>query len=156
VSLLFSTGLKGSLAVAMKAVFDGGIIRVYSGPPPASPDLAPTGTHIGSITRAGVPDTDPLAGLIFEAAGPYLVKPTVTDWALRVDVNGTAGWWRLSADGDNPDSVLLDTQRVDGVIGTGDPVAPGVTLWLPSLSLVAGQQHPIDYFLFAFPPLVES
>lgn len=154
-SLLLSTGLKGSLCVALKAIFDGGIIRVYSGPPPASPDVAPTGVHLGSITRAGVPDADPAAGLTFEAVGQYLLKPSLTPWALRVDVNGTAGWWRLTEPGDDPDAVTLDTQRVDGVIGTGDAPSADTTLWLPTLSLVAGQQHPVDYFLFTFPPMPE-
>lgn len=151
-----STGFKNALMVATKACFDGGVIEVWSGTPPASADLAPTGVRLGAITRNGVPDADPSAGLIFEAAGQFLVKPTTTLWRLRVDHSGTAGWWRLVEPGDNPAATGFDSIRIDGVVGTGDPYPADTTLWIPTLSLVAGFQYPIDSFFFAVPPFPES
>lgn len=155
-SILFSTGLKGSIAVALKAVFDGGVIHVYSGTPPASPDLAPTGIWLGSITNMGVAPTDPTAGLTFEVEGQYLYKAMTAPWRLAARANGTLGWWRLAAPGDDPADTGFDSQRIDGLIGTGIPaVPPNATLWLPTIDVIAGQQHAVEYFMHTTLPMPE-
>lgn len=152
---LLSTGGKAAEAIALKTVFDGGVIRLYSGLPPASPDLAATGTHVASITRGGVAEADPTAGLVFLANGQWLMKPQLEVWRALVLVNGTVGWWRLTGPGDDPDSIAFDTIRMDGRIGTADSYTANDSMWLPTLDLIAGDQVPIDYFAYTTPPYPE-
>lgn len=152
---LLSTGGKAATAIALKVVFDGGVIRLYTGLPPASPDLPATGAHVASVTRSGVPEADPTAGLVFEAAGQWLRKPLLEAWRARIHVNGTVGWWRLYGPGEDPDSVALDTIRMDGRIGTADTYTANDSMWLPTLNLIAGEQVPIDYFAYTTPPYPE-
>lgn len=114
-SAKFSTGLRANmLAVgSLRTALNGGELRLYSGPVPASADSA---INI-SNTVLCVIKTDTLAGLTFEATAPggILTKTLTEVWQGTVDVSGTATFFRFVTPSDtNVGSTALS--RIQGTV----------------------------------------
>lgn len=106
---------------ALSALLTGGTIRFYSGSPPASAGLAPTGTLLATVVEG---DAQPLT---FEVAGALIVKSNTQTWNLDIDAAGTIGYVRVQGAG------LNEAIRVDSTdFSLADP---NVTL-MSALSLV--------------------
>ncbi len=144
----FSTGLRNAVAVnyGLGIMMNGGIIRVYGGTLPATPDDPPGTTELATITTDG---NAFFAGADVNNAGLLLsfVEPggltKVGQWRLKGKATGTATWWRWSWA--NPDSFAFDTllPRVDGRVGT--ELVLGLTAITPSTDFE------IEQFLFVLP-----
>jgi len=119
----FSTGLRDSLTVnyGLGAMMNSGIIRVYAGVRPATPDLAPGSLELGRITTEGkvfIPVTDPnQAGLLLAFVSPGTLVNAGT-WRLKGIAAGTAMWWRWNWHNADSNGVSSTLPRVDGLIGT--------------------------------------
>ena len=151
--LRFSTGLRNALAAeyGLGAMMNGGVIRVYGGIPPASPDLAPSSTHIGNITTDGkvfVPFDDPNgAGLMLQFIEPGGLM-NFGAWVLKGIASGTASWfrWHWKWEDDLGDSSLYP--RVDGDIGLTDSSS---ALRLSSRSITSTTAKLIETFVIQLP-----
>ena len=124
-----STGLAAHLACtgSLKAAFDGGLIKVYSGTEPAGADDAATGDLLWTISVDGDG-----TGLTFDPTpvGRAMVKPSAAVWAGPTTA-GTAGYFRLVASGD--DGLASTTQkRVQGAVGA----VAGVDMYMTDPVLV--------------------
>ena len=119
----FSTGLRNALAsnYGLGLMMNGGVIRVYSGSRPLSPDGAPTGTLLGMITTEGrtfvAPDDPFEAGLQLALLSPGSVYNN-GNWRLKGSSLGTATWWRWCWAGADPLTESTYYPRVDGLVGT--------------------------------------
>ena len=123
-----STGLAAHLAVtgSLKDAFDGGLIRVYDGTPPASADDAVAGNLLWTISVDGDG-----TGLTFDASpvGRALVKPSAAVWGGATTA-GTPTYYRLVAAGDTGASSTTQA-RVQGTVGA----VAGVDLFMTNPTL---------------------
>lgn len=110
-NLKVSTGLANGMLgnEGIDASFDGGVLEIRSGSQPSSPDDAPTGTLLASIT---IPTPS------FNAASGGNRTKNGT-WTTTASTGGTAAWFRLRTSGDGGGSSTID-KRMDGNIGTVD------------------------------------
>ena len=151
-SVLTSTGHRTAvmLGAAFADMYRGGIIEIYSGLQPASADLAPTGAHLGRITRdggawvAGVLTN----GLEFANVGAYDTKDPGHVWQLKGSGTGVAGWFRLLPNAADAGADSLSALRVDGSIGldVGEMI-------LPSTSITPSTAIGLTSWWYALPPL---
>jgi len=147
-TLQVSTETKVAVIAALKEVFDGGVIRIFTGSPPDTADDAEIGTLLGVITKNGAAGV----GLDFVAQGPYLIKDLFDSWMLTADVTGSMGWWRLVKDPADTGSQSFNAARIDGTIST-DP-GSGAEFIVDALGVTAGLQYSIDAFTYTIPPVV--
>jgi hypothetical protein len=139
----FSTGLRNALAgnYGLGMMMNGGIIRVYSGTLPSTPDNAPSGVELGQITtegRAFVFPNDPYeAGLFLQAGSPGILT-NLGIWRLKGIRSGTASWWRFYWSGNDPLITSVYYPRIDGVVGD--------ELILYTNSITSLTNISIDYF----------
>jgi hypothetical protein len=117
--LRLSTGLQNLMinlwSANQTAPFTAFFINIYSGSRPTSPDDAHSQTLLAtiSIDGAGTPlvfEASPTAGVLEKGAGVWK-----EDAALAA---GTASWFRLYANGDDPTAASTTAKRVDGTVGT--------------------------------------
>lgn len=142
--LQVSNGWKQLNAVLAKATFDGGVIRVFSGTQPARADLPQTGTLLGEIRRFdGTP-------LIFDADGPYLVKPPMVQWHLFTVAAGVLGWFRLVSSPSDAGGLSYSLPRFDGAI---DVVGGIAEMSVVELAVAADRAYAIDSFFYSIPPI---
>lgn len=141
-----STGLRNHLVTAgsLKDGLDGGVIRLYSGTPPASADDA---LPVGAGLLATISVDGSGTGVTFEA-GPdagLLLKTAAEVWEGTVDTTGEATWFRLvpSADADDSSTSAL---RIQGTVAVA-----GADMQITNTSLVAGATQTIDYFSLVMP-----
>ena len=117
-----STGLRNAIAGndGLGAMMNGGIIRVFSGTQPASPDLSPGSTELARITTEGktfYSVTDPEgAGLIVAVVSPGALI-SVGEWRMKGIAVGTAGWFRWCWSQVDPLTESSFYPRIDGTIG---------------------------------------
>ena len=104
-----------------------GILRIYTGAKPASADLAPTGTLLGTFTV-----NDPAFGAAAAGTATLVVAPALSTVGVAA---GDAGWFRLL---DSDGSTVMDgTVTVTG--GGGDLIMSTVTVSIGlTLQLTAG------------------
>ncbi len=142
-SLQVSTGYKGEVATLFKSLFDGAVLRVFSGVRPATADAVQPDTLLGTITRDG-------AGLVFAVSGPYVQKPLADGWSLVASAAGNAAWWRLCfPDDDGRQSYEL--LRVDGDVGLP---GSGAEIVMPDLAIASGGTYTMNQFLYTIPPII--
>lgn len=133
-AILGSTGLKGSL--------DGGLIYIYTGAQPASPNQGATGTLLGTVSvDAG--SSFPADTINFDApSAGVLAKAAAENWQFNGVAEGTAGWFRFVAthtdDGSATNSSL---ERMDGSIAR-----TGGDMNLSNTSVAIGAPHTVDSF----------
>ena len=143
-AIKLSTGLRNKLADtgSVKSIFAGGLIKIYSGVPPADADAAVTGTLLCTVsnnsTGTGINfDTSAVSGVLSKAPGET--------WSGNNAATGTATYFRHVASGD--DGTLSTTQaRIQGVIAT-----VGADLNLSSTALTSGAPQTIDFYSFTIP-----
>ena len=152
--LSLSTGLQMALAgnAGFSMAMSGGLIRVYSGPRPASADdaIPPTATELARITTMGrifYPGNDTEnAGLFFRILPPGIIENDGR-WGIVGINTGLATWFRWnwwSVDGNIEDYSL---PRIDGDVAVSGEIGE---LYLPSRSIASGMSYFIDTFVASF------
>src|SRR5271157_241 len=139
-ALILSTGLRNTLiggTNSFKQTFANGVLRIYDGAIPSSPDGVATGNLLCSFT-----------GVNFNSgtAGSTGLAAVVTGIVAQ---SGTAGYFRLSPNGDDPGTAGTSVSRVDGKIGL--MLDSNADYIMPSLSLIAGQSLSIPQANFGLP-----
>ncbi len=144
-----NTALRAAMAThyGLMAMMQYGCIKVFSGQPPLTADMAEQGELLGTITQDGVPfQWGSTQGALNLEPGPTNgACMKAGTWKLTVSKTGTAGWWRYV--GNDYDGGTADewVARIDGRIGTG--------LVLPSRFLEQGDVLVVESFFFAIPPM---
>lgn len=145
-ALKFSTGLRAGLAVggSLKSLLDGGSIRIYSGPVPASSDGPLSGAN---VLLVDVKVQTSGAGLTFEGTAPnaVLVKSLSEVWESIIASSGDATFFRFVQPSDGGGQSTTDV-RIQGTCGLA-----GADMPMSSTSLVAGAPHLIDYCNITLP-----
>lgn len=140
-----STGMRQGIAItgSLKALLDGGYLRIYSGTIPASADAS-----IGSAVLL-VEISDGGAGdlLHFEATAPggVLSKAVGETWVGTTAVAGTPTFFRYVLDGDAGDA-STSAVRFQGTAG-----ALGNDMFIDSLPLTVSQPVSFPLFQIAIP-----
>lgn len=103
---------------SLKDIFKDGIIKVYTGARPASPDAAATGTLLVTFTVAsGAFVAGAVAnGLEFGDAAAGMISKNTDVWSGAAVATGTAGWFRHYANGTDAGGNSTVLPRIDGDI----------------------------------------
>lgn len=134
---------------SLKDVFKDGILKIYSGSQPSSPDVAASGSLLCSITlSAGAHVAGAFGnGLEFgTAASGAISKAAGATWSGVAAASGTAGYFRLCANATDAGGASTTLPRVDGSIGTS-----GADLNMSSTTITSGQTYTIDTFTITLP-----
>lgn len=142
-----STGLRNHILASgsFKNGLDGGVIRIYSGTPPATADDAvpAASTLLCTLTVDG----DGSTGLNFDtaAAAGLLQKATSEVWQGTNVATGNAAWFRFEpqADGGGQSTTAL---RLQGTVGVA-----GADLNISSVALTTGAVQTVDFFSVLLP-----
>jgi len=126
------------------------VMRIYSGPQPASADAAETGTLLVEITiGAGAFSAgSPTNGLNFDpatVAAGILSKSASETWQGTASATGTAGWFRIYGNA-YVTGASTTAVRVDGQCNTS-----GAQLNMSSLSVTASGTVTVDSFSVTLP-----
>jgi hypothetical protein len=144
----FSTGLRNALAVnyGLGIMMNGGIIRVYDGTLPDTPDDPPNATELARITTEGkvfIPGDDTNnAGLLLTLSAPGGLT-NAGEWRMKGITSGTAAWWRWCWASPDPLTFSEIYPRVDGLVST--------ELQLATVNITAATNVEIQQFLFVLP-----
>ena len=148
-AFIASTLIAAAEGGSLKDVFRDGVLRVYSGSQPSSPDSATNGTLLVTVTVssgafvAGAFDN----GLEFGTAASGAISKSASEtWQGLGLAAGTAGWFRLSANPTDAGGADTTLPRIDGNVGTS-----GADLNMSSTSIVVGSTYTIDTFTFTLP-----
>jgi len=145
-SLKFSTGLRNGImnATGVTEALNDGIIHIYSGSQPTSPDDAVQGTLLGKVTQdagawaAGAATN----GLGFDTpSSGTLSKAAAENWQFNGAAAGTAGWFRFMGNAADALGSSTTLPRIDGSIATY-----GADLNLSNVSITVGAPNTIDVF----------
>lgn len=145
-SINISPGFASNMTSRLVSDLGPFFIDIYTGTPPASADLSPVGTLLGTVSVNAIPG----AALHFSANANTVSKPSGEPWIVNPVATGNAGWFRLRAQADAGTSTSLSAYRIDGTIGTSS--APGDMIW-DTLSMVTGQAFTIDEFVYSITPV---
>ena len=147
-ALKLSTGLRNKILDngSLKALLAGGLIKIYSGTPPAAADDAIGG---GNTLLCTVSLNSTGTGINFDtnAANGTLSKAPGEVWSGVNANTGTASFYRHVAAGDTSGSSATEA-RLQGLVGTS-----GAELNLSSVALVAAATQTIDYYSVTLPTL---
>jgi len=148
----FSTALRNAIAsnYGMGMAMNKGVIRLYTGDFPASPDLAPTGNLLGEITNNGIaytPGTNKdTAGLRVKLLSPGIVQKD-GNWVLKGSASGEAGWFRWYSSqvdnfGTNTNFIRMDGQMAVDLYLASYLLSPATNVEIEAftISLPMGQQ----------------
>jgi hypothetical protein len=134
---------------SLKDILRDGVLRIYSGAQPTSPDAAINGTLLLEITVAagafvaGAFDN----GLEFgDAADGQISKASGETWQDQGLSAGTAGWFRFCANATDAGAASTTLPRIDGSVGTS-----GADLNMSSTSVTVGATYTIDDFTLTLP-----
>lgn len=143
----FSTGLRNGMlsGLSLKAALDGGSLRLFSGPVPATADAAATGTVLMSLTVGGNGTT----GLTFGSAADGVISKSGAEvWATSaVGTSGTISHFRFVSSTDSGGDSTTEA-RIQGTVGI-----VGTDMVLTSPEVTAGQPWTLNYFNVALPTL---
>jgi hypothetical protein len=90
-------------------------IAFYTAPMPATPELAATGTLLCTMTE----NDDGTTPLTWEQSLLGAVSKSLTEsWKGTVTISGTAAWFRIYEENDNPALGSDTASRIDGTIST--------------------------------------
>lgn len=135
---------------SLKDILKDGVIKVYSGSQPASPDDAVAGTLLITFTVSSGAfvagafgnglefENDPLEGVIEKASGEV--------WSGVAVATGTAGWFRFVGNATDAGGASTTLPRIDGSVGTS-----GSDLNFGSTAIVLGRTYTIDSFILTLP-----
>lgn len=142
----FSTELRKQQCFtgSLKSILNGSVIRIYSGPPPASADeaLAPNNAMLCEINAGGY-------GVTFDndSGSPQLIKSLTELWQGDVVEAGQASFFRMVKESDTGTKTENEV-RIQGTVG-----GPAADLTISNPYLVVGAPQRIEYFAIA---LLES
>lgn len=150
-TIRLSTGARTAMAGTgggFATIFANGVIEVYTGAQPSSADAAPTGTLLGTVTKASGAFTPGSAtnGLTFAAAAAGAVTKSTDVWSMLGIAAGTAGWFRLKANAVDAGGVSTSAIRMDGSVAS-----VGGDATLSNLSITVGGPVTVDSFSFSIP-----
>lgn len=137
-----STGLRNGLLSgdSLKALLDGGELRIYAGTTPADADAAiGSATLLVTITNGG-------SGITFSAAsGGVMQKNSGETWSGTNAATGTAAFYRhvLTSDDGSASSTAV---RLQGSVGLA-----GADMNLSSVSLTNGATQTINFYSISMP-----
>lgn len=141
-----STGMRNHLldGGSFKSALDGGLITIYSGTPPSSPDDVLSGNTLlctVSLNGGG-------SGINFEASAVsgVLSKAAAETWQGTNAATGTAAFFRFTESGGDPSLASTTEKRVQGTVAVA-----GADLNLSSVSLTSGATQDIDFFNVTLP-----
>jgi hypothetical protein len=141
-ALKMSTGLRDKLLsgtnCSLRQIFAGGVITIYTGLSPASPDSAVSGALVCTFSAATF-------GTTSTAGTMGLAASSVTGTCA---IAGTVGYFRLSESGD-AGTASTTTARIEGVVGKPD--AAGADLTLVDTVVIANQTLTITTATLGFP-----
>lgn len=156
----FSKKIFNDQLTALKTALANGVIHLYSGAQPTTPEAAPTGTLIGSIQLSGGTWAADSAtyGLEFgTAAGGSISKASAENWLFTCVTAGTVGWGRFIANTitgsgslSSADTGALDTTetfpRIDFSVGitSGDMTMGKVTYAVGETGAVSSFTIPLS------------
>lgn len=146
-----STGLRNNMAGAkgFAESFKDGVLHIYSGPQPLSPDNAATGTLLAIITKDGGAFTPgaPDNGLVFDTpANGTVAKKAADTWKGVGLAAGNAGYFRLMGNAADTGAASATLPRMDGSCGTS-----GADLNLSNIAFAVGAPQSVDVFAFTVP-----
>lgn len=122
---------------SLKSILDGSVIRLYSGPTPASSDsaLLPSNVLLCEITNGGAPVT-------FEsvASGATLTKSLSEVWQGNNVETGTVTFFRMLKPSDS-NAAYSNEVRVQGTVG-----GPAADLTISNAALISGAPNQLQYF----------
>jgi hypothetical protein len=148
VSTKFKEDILGPHSFA--SIFNGGRIKVFSGPQPATADHPETGAYLGEVSVEGNPwVVGGENGLNFVLDGPWATNDPAQAWRLVASVAGTAGWFRLVGRLGDTGGYSFAAPRIDGSVGAID----GADFRVPTTALTVGYSAPVQQFLFTLPPV---
>lgn len=140
-----STKLREDIAVggSLKALLDGGLVHVYSGPVPASADAALGAAVLLNTLSAGGAGTP----VTFNAAAPggVLSKTTAENWTGNIIAGGTPTFFRYVLAADDG-SASVTARRIQGTAG-----ALGSDMFIGTLPMVQGAPQSFQLFQLAVP-----
>jgi hypothetical protein len=119
--LKLSTTLATALAAVLKSELDGGTLKIFSGPVPATAGAAVDGASV--LLAEITVDGDGSTGLTFTTPTTgTLNKSASEDWiCLGTNVtSGTATFYRFTEAGDAGTALSTTHSRIQGIVGT-DP-----------------------------------
>lgn len=126
--------------------FEDAVIRVYTGPIPASADAPPSGAYIAAVTRDGLPVAFG-HGLSFQVMPNGYVLPALgLSMILQGLAAGIGGWCRLSAVDDEP-TLTITRSRIDFEINPLD----GVGFRISDATIGTGTSRVVDPFNYTIP-----
>lgn len=134
---------------SLKDVFKDGVLKIYSGSQPSSPDSAVSGTLLVTVTlSSGAFVAGAFGnGLEFgDAASGAISKASGATWSGAAVASGTAGYFRLCANATDAGGASTTLPRIDGSIGTS-----GADLNMSSTTITSGQTYTIDTFTITLP-----
>lgn len=134
---------------SFKEIFDGGCIKLFAEPQPATADLEDPGAVLAVVTLNGLEWSPSANGLIFAQSGPYIVKAIGGSWVLSGLGTGTAQCFRLISNAGDTGEASIDYPRIDGRVGTVN-----AEMILPSTSITEGQSNELSGFFFTIPPVL--
>lgn len=141
-ALKMSTGLRNKLLSgtnsSLRQLFAAGVITLYTGDPPSSPDSAPSGSLVCTFSAAtfGTAATSGTLGIAASAVSG------------TCGIAGTVGYFRLSESGDGSTASTTGA-RIQGIVGKPDAV--GADLTLVNTVLLANQPLTITTATLGFP-----
>jgi hypothetical protein len=152
--LSLSTGLQMALVgnAGFSMAMGGGLIRIYSGPRPASADLPvpPTALELARITTMGrtfYPGNDTEgAGLFFRILPPGIVENDGR-WGIVGIRAGQAAWFRWNWWNVDGNTESYSIPRIDGDVVVAGEIGD---LYLPSRTMAVGTSYFIDTFVASF------
>lgn len=127
-----SVAARNAALTALAAQANNGIIRIYTGAQPATPETAASGTLLASAT---------MGATAFGAASGGTITANAITGDSAIDNTGTAGWFRLfQSDGTTP--------IFDGDITT---TGGGGVMTMPTTSLVQNATFSISALSYSLP-----
>lgn len=122
---------------SLKSILDGSVIRLYSGPTPASSDSAilPSNVLLCEITNGGAPVTFESA-----ASGATLTKSLSEIWQGSNAASGTTTFFRMLKPSDSGGAYANEV-RIQGTVG-----GPAADLTISNTALVSGAPTQLQYF----------
>lgn len=143
--LKLSTKLREDIAVggSLKALLDGGLVKIYSGAVPASADAALGAAVLLNTLSAGGGGTP----VTFNAAAPggVLSKTTAENWTGNNVAGGTPTFFRYALAADVGDASVT-ARRLQGTAG-----ALGSDMFIGTLPMVQGAPQSFQLFQLAVP-----
>jgi len=145
----YSTGLKNAIlsGSSMKAALDGGVLVLFAGTVPASPDDALPGDAV-MLNVYTDDDQGALFPLNFAAAavGGVLSKDASQPWKGTSIDAGTASYFVFAANPADAMGASTTEKRILGTVG-----GPGADLFVESTAIADATEYTINYFSVAIP-----